>query len=114
MSCSRSYAERRNEKNKKNWVRQGVMFAPPRLCFSGKILFGVNGRPLALSRAVRFGTGGRGKLFERSEFLPRRFRNLATGAVSVARLPFLLVLFFGHAKKRMPIPQGDSCVDLSR
>jgi len=45
--------------------------------------------PLALSRAAGCGTGGRGKLFERSEFLPRRFRSSATGVVSAAGRPFL-------------------------
>jgi len=34
-----------------------------------------------------FFLGKRGKLFERREFLPRRFRILATGVVSAARLP---------------------------
>jgi len=63
--------------------------------------------PSALSRAAGFGTGCRGKLFERSEFLPRRLQTPATGVVSAARLPFLLFLFFGQAKKRMPLPQGD-------
>jgi hypothetical protein len=61
---------------------------------------------LPLSRAARSGTGSRGKLFERSEFLPRRFRTLTNGVFSAAWLPFILVLFFGQAKKRMGSPQG--------
>ena len=67
-----------------------------------------------LSRAVGFGAGKRGKLFERSEFLPRRVQILPTGVVSAARLPFLLVLFFGQAKKRMLLPQGDKRWGLTR
>ena len=39
--------------------------------------------------------------------MPRRFRTLANGVVSAAGLPFLLFLFFGQAKKRKPLPQGD-------
>jgi hypothetical protein len=31
---------------------------------------------------------------------------LANGVFSAAWLPFLLVLFFGHTKKRMGSPQG--------
>jgi len=58
-----------------------------------------------LSRAAGAETGKRGKLFERSEFLPRRFWTTANGVVSATRLPFLLILFFGQAKKRYP-PQG--------
>ena len=50
--------------------------------------------------------GTRGKLSERSEFLPRRFRTPSTGVVSAAGLPFLLVLFFGQAKKRTPPGRG--------
>ena len=63
--------------------------------------------PSALSRSAGSEIGKRGKLFERSEFLPRRFQRSSNGVVSAARLPFLLVLFFGQAKKRMPLPQGD-------
>ena len=67
---------------------------------------GKNNSPLALSRAAGCGTGKRGKLFERSEFLPRRLRSPSTGVVSAAGLPFLLVLFFGQAKKRTPPGRG--------
>jgi len=61
--------------------------------------------PLPLSRAAGCGTGSRGELFERSEFLPRRFCILATGVVSAAGLHFFWS-FFGASKKRTPPGEG--------
>ena len=58
--------------------------------------------PLPLSRAARCGTGRRGKLFERSEFLPRRFRIPATRVVSAARMHFFCFFFWANKKRKPP------------
>ena len=90
------------------------MLAPVRNRHDGRGVFGDGEGPCR--RAGRWGAEPDewGKLFERNErrlvmptrCLPRRFRGLAAGVVSATGLPFLLILFFGQAKKRMLLPQG--------
>jgi hypothetical protein len=42
--------------------------------------------------------------------LPRRFRGSATGAVSAAGLPFLLILFLWARKEKNAAPAGRLCL----